>query len=359
MKSLFLKIVIFLSPIISLGVVEALLPITYFTTRHFEAVSFKSKVPHQFNFYPNIESEIDAVGDLCHHTDKAIVKKEIWKSDSIGFRNNYFIKKPDILFIGDSFIQGSSLNQNQTISNQLKKELKKEFNNNLTVYNIAPVSFSELDCLLKKNILEKPKLIIFSIVERNLAKPISVYNDKKESFFKNSIIQLFEKQGINVYLDKAFKQFFRNWLSARIQNSKGKGIPAVGDTSMFFLNGINQEYLEVDFQTNFEQIQSYKKYCDSLNIDFLFLPMPNKETVYYELVPFKQQPSNLLNLDSLLKTKNISTINTLQIYNEYRKTHKDLLYHLDDTHWNANAVQLISKIIAKKLKQREYNASTK
>jgi hypothetical protein len=79
------------------------------------------------------------------------------------------------------------------------------------------------------------------------------------------------------------------------------------------------------------------------------MPMPDKETVYYELVPFKEQPAYLHRLDSMLTAAGVRTIPTLDIYNEYRKTNSSLLYHLDDTHWNPNATTLISREIVRTL----------
>ena len=92
-----------------------------------------------------------------------------------------------------------------------------------------------------------------------------------------------------------------------------------------------------------------------MGIDFLFLPMPDKETVYFELVPFIKQPNYLFKLDSILTNSNVATINTLKIYNEFRKENKSLLYHFDDTHWNSNATEIIANEITKIQKARTLN----
>ena len=105
-----------------------------------------------------------------------------------------------------------------------------------------------------------------------------------------------------------------------------------------------------DLQTTFQNILNYKKYCDSLNISFIFMPMPEKETVYYNFVPFDKQPDYLFRLNSLLKIKNVRTINTLKIYNNYTRCNKDLLFRPDDCHWNSNATELMSEEIIKEIK---------
>ena len=321
-------------------VLEALLPPTTFSFRPFEGLTYATKVPRRSSLYPNSKVSMIAFGDLCHHTNKAIAKPELWITDKLGFRNDEFIEEADILFIGDSFFAGASLSQNEIISNRVKSKS----DNKIRVYNISPSSpsFSLFAYFLKTGLIKKPKLVIYSIVERDIPTPITSY---KGIMFK--IIKLFETGNFNVYLDKALKLSSIRWLKARIQNNIGNGLPAKGDSNMYFYSGAFQKHEKNDLQTTLTIINSYKKYCDSHDIKFLFMPMPDKETVYYELVPFNKQPNYLFQLDSLLKKENIASINTLKIYNEYRKTHQTLLYHFDDTHWNANATELLSdKIIS-------------
>jgi hypothetical protein len=350
MKRFIKHFVFFIIPIIIWPISEGLLPITTFTFRHFEALSFKSKVPHLTRFYPNINSEMKAVGDLCHHTDNSIIKIEKWRTDELGFRNNKFTEEADILLIGDSFIQGSSLSQEETISSKIDSKT----NTKLRVYNMAPSSMSEFDRLIKSQIIKPPKLLIYSIVERNIPKNIISY-DIEKSITKDEIKSFFGAYNLNVFIDKALKQYSVDFIKARINNVRGHGIPAIGNSKMFFLNGIKQKYNDENLITTSKKIIAYKKYCDSIGIDFLFLPMPNKETVYYELVPFSKQPNYLFRLDSILTHSNIKTINTLKVYNEYLKENKTLLYHLDDTHWNSNATDIIAEEIIKMQKTRTHN----
>ncbi|WP_162127747.1 alginate O-acetyltransferase AlgX-related protein [Flavobacterium phycosphaerae] len=340
MKQFLTKIFLFLLlPILLWGIIEAVLPITTFTHRTSEAICFVTKIPHEASYYPNIDSKMIAVGDMCHHTKYQVYKEEIWKTDDLGFRNNEFIANPDILIIGDSFTQGTSLSQNQTITNKLKAK----FGDSIKVYNMAPSSMSELDRYLALGIIKKPKLLIFSVVERNIPPKIEPFDPKKNTKLKHIIKSICGWGNINVYLDKAFKQYSIKWIQSRISHAKGQGIPAVDDSNMFFFNGVKDGHKPEDLNNEADIILSYKKYCEKRGIRFLFLPMPNKETIYFEKVPFAKQPNYLAKLDTVLKAKNIDAINTVKLYNEYRKKHTHYLYHLDDTHWNSNATALVSE----------------
>ena len=338
MSKFILKISVFLSPIFLWLIIEALLPLTTFTHRHFEALSFQSKVIREYAWYPNIESTMLAEGDLCHHTSNSIKKEEYWKTDKLGFRNDNFIQSPDILIIGDSFIQGSSLSQEQTITNTLISKLK----NKLTVYNMAPSSMSQFNRLLKRKVIKKPKILIYSIVERHIPSYIKIINYTSVSKIKTFIKKVFGIYNFNVYVDKALKNLSLKWMKARVFGKVGNGVQSLNGSNMYFLSGTSQKYCEQSLHQTYNVIKTYKSYCDSLAIDFIFLPMPDKETVYYDYVPLAKQNQYLFQLDSLLKSSNIKTINTLKIYTDYRKVHQKLLYHIDDTHWNKNATELIS-----------------
>ena len=341
-----LRYLLFFLPIITWLVIEASLPVTFFTYRHWEALSYSTFIPHQHHWYPNIESSKNAVGDLCHHTSHEIIKHEYWKTDQLGFRNDSLIRNADIILIGDSFVAGSGLSQEETITYQLNNLLDK----NIRTYNLAPCSFSDFIVYHEKGIISTPHLIIFSIVERNIPDPIVYYTNTHSTHIKSFIKELFEVLQLNIYLDKAFKGYSLKWLNARIFGQKGKGIPGITKSGMYFLNGKNQLYTNKKLNPTISTLKSYKSYCEKIGSEFLFLPLPNKETVYYDMVPLQKQPNYLDSLDSLLKLNEIASYNTNETMIQYRAMNDSLIYHLDDTHWNAKGVQLVAKNLTKKIK---------
>ncbi len=334
MKKFIIKTIIFALPL-TFFIFEVFLPLNIFTYRPWEALRFKSKRDIAYPYYPNRNMMMYSKGDLCFRTDNEIIKQENWKTDDLGFRNDFFIKKSEIILIGDSFVTGSSLPQDSTLTNLVRNKL------NTKVYNLSPVTFSSFIYLLNNNIIEKPKLIIYSIVERDLPRSIKITNKKFKKTNSTEIIK-----------DRVSRNYLFKYLKSRITNSHGNGVPGKYNPKMFFLNGINQEYHYKELDNVVSTLSTYKKYCDSIGVDFLFIPMPNKETVYYKNVPFKNQPNYLLKLDSLLNLKGITKINTLDVFNNYvRKNSGDYLYQLDDTHWNSNGVKLIADEISKFVKK--------
>jgi alginate O-acetyltransferase complex protein AlgJ len=333
MKKFIFKGLIFCLPFMAMGF-EALLPLSTFTFRPDEALLYNHSgigMP----FYPDHNLQMNAIGDLCAYTNNSVKKNVLWITDKIGYRNDQFIEDPDVLLVGDSFILGSSLSQDSTLTNLLAGKL----NHNLKFYNLAPASFSDFKVILDKKIIRKPKLLIFSLSERDLPSPIIL--NSKERLYKNS--------KVSVWIDKTTRLYSVNYIMSRVFNRRNIGVQSEINENMFFYKGKNQinNMDKVDSVTRI--IDSYKHFCDSLDIGFLCLPLPNKETVYYREVPFNEQPNYLFELDAKLKGKNIPTINALKAFNLYRLKHFSLIYHLDDTHWNSNGVNLVADEIVKEI----------
>lgn len=332
MKKFLFKIIIFTLPL-SVFLIDGFLPINNFAYRPWEALTYKTMSGVAFPFYPNQNLNMYSQGDLCHHTEYAIIKKENWVTDKLGYRNDQFIKKPKIILIGDSFIAGSSLPQDSTLTNLVNNKL------NTDVYNLAPASFNDFISLINNNIIQKPELVIYSIVERNIPPSIQLYSRK-------IINQNTSK--ISIFKDKIFRFYSFKYLKARIKKEHGNGLPGKTDSTMFFLNGENQKYNFDKIDEMVEIITSYKNYCDSIGVHFMFLPLPNKETIYFDKVPLNNQPDYIPKLDSILKTNGVITVNTLKIFNNEKMKENEYFYHLDDTHWNSNGVNLIADELIKK-----------
>ncbi len=56
---------------------------------------------------------------------------------------------------------------------------------------------------------------------------------------------------------------------------------------------------------------------------------------------YKQEFIN--QLSEILIKKGVNIVNTLEIFNREREYSNNLLYQLDDTHWNSNKVRVIAE----------------
>ncbi|WP_374441855.1 hypothetical protein [Epilithonimonas sp.] len=347
MKKFILRTFLFSLPFLAVEIAQAFLPINFFTHRLHEAIIYSSKnIPHNYPIYPNQKGKMTGYGDLCFNTKYAIPKDESYITDELGFRNDKFIKNPDIIIIGDSYTMGATLNQSQLLANQMMKNSDHKY----SVYGMAPVNFSILDKMLKLGVINKPKYIIYERVERG--------EIPKLEHFKNSIADrldynyknLWALGNMNVFLDKIFRAYVNNYAKAKITGSKGTGTQSRVDEKLFFYNTKEINPSDEWMNINISALESYKKYCDSIGSKFIYLPMPNKETIYFDKIPINKQPDYLMKTCRILKQKQIDYYPTVDFYNKFRSQDNRMLYQLDDSHWNALACELISKEMIKKIK---------
>lgn len=355
MKKFAFNILVFIIPVLCWFTIEGLLPTNTFTIRPWESLDFQTRFDLGRNFYPNNKLQMESVGELAHHTKYAIHINETWITDKFGNRNDSFIEDPDILLIGDSNVVCEGVTQDSTFSNQLKSELGNQFK----VYNIASSPFAIIDYYLKVKFIKKPQMIIYIRSERYVPRPLLEYSETNslKSELKTTLINNSTFSDLCIFMDKSLRQYSIKWLKARILDKKGLGKPGIKGSNMWFLD---TEYLKNEKHLVYElndvykisdNILSYKDYCDSLNIEFIYVPIANKSSVYYDFVPLEQQPDDhLFLLDSILVANNVNTVNTLKLFNVYRERNTDLLYQLDDPHMNSNGINIVSRELAKIIK---------
>ncbi len=91
-----------------------------------------------------------------------------------------------------------------------------------------------------------------------------------------------------------------------------------------------------------QQLLDKQRWLNTLGIDYFFVPIPNKMTLYSQYLPPRiREHSGITALDQLLtyldeKGKFISYTNLEPVLSEYQKAHPDQpLYFKSDTHWTS------------------------
>lgn len=318
-------------------VIEMALPKNFFTYRFYEALT-----SHGSSFVPNFNGNMIEEGDLAYRTPFAIPRQVTWHTDKLGFRNDQFIEKPDVIITGYSNIVGSSLSQEKTLPNVLVQQ-------GIKAYSIAPKNFNFLISLIENHVIEKPQMIVFAAIERTLYTLPTLQFPKSGLAENIPVMKRFLVLNPFVLYMKSLYYHLKNpfisqYFKSRLFHTHGSGIQSPIDPKMFFYQGSSVITDSSDTQVNqtAEVILSYQKYCKDRGIDFLFFPIPNKETVYYDLIPLAAQPNFLEKLDAILVQKGVPTLNTFQLFNQKYRVCGQILYSNDDSHWNENAVTLVA-----------------
>jgi hypothetical protein len=84
------------------------------------------------------------------------------------------------------------------------------------VYNIAPAEFIHFVDLLNQDIIEKPKIIIYSLVERRV--PLSIKTPLEERFAVGDV------SSFKVFKDKISRLYSLQYVKSRVNGEHGKGV---------------------------------------------------------------------------------------------------------------------------------------
>jgi len=167
-------------------------------------------------------------------------------------------------------------------------------------------------------------------------------------------------QSLGIHLDRVSKMimlhYFRASLRRGISAPKHLGPEPISSQygPIYFIQGrrANEDVSQEKLDKAIQVIRSYNDAVKSRGIRFIFLPIPNKENIFYEHLQTKR-PVFLQQLISELKSHGIETIDTQKAFEEAFRKNQVLLYHTDDTHWNPKGVQLIADLTIRLIDRRK------
>ena len=341
MKTFLRRLLLFCLPLVLWVGLEACLPSTQWQFRHFKGMRFdwyKKGLPN----FQNQHSFLVAEGDLCPRTPFAIPKEELWVTDALGYRNQRFTDSPKILLIGDSFTLGSGLTQSETLGSQLNKLL----GDSTAVYAVAPADLSQYFQLVQHGILQPPQILIYQHVERLLPPALDSAKIQTPPAFTRGLKAWLHGNQIDIALDKAFRFYaFRAGLKhlASTFRPKPLGIPSPTYTGLFFLNAENSPYEPEALDAFGQLLKTTQRELQTTSTRFIYLPVPNKETLYSRYHPNALDDRAYQQLLRTAQNLHIEVVNTLELLQTAEG--EALTYHLDDSHWNAEGVRRVAQAL--------------
>lgn len=350
MKRYPLKYLFFVLPFAIAVVIEMVLPVDFFTFKVWESLLVRNNFGILYGpFYPNMELRKTEQGDLAHHTPYTTMKDVVWYTDRYGYRKKESgAKKYEIVIIGDSNTAGSGLTQNDMLSEVLERKLR------VNVYPLAPGGarrYSQHRLFQEK----PPDIVILASIERN----ILYFTEPKKTTFKpdddlltkihNAIQEVPALQSAAVVLNRLDKntmlQFLRATIS-RVGKPIARCIPVEGQCFFFYQGAkANGAVSPEAFQIGINTIKRFDDIFKGMGIRFIFLPIPNKETVYYRYLG-TERPVFLDQLNRRLRELGIETIDTQQAFDEAFERDGLQLFYPDDTHWNRYGVRVTADLVA-------------
>lgn len=343
------KLGLFLAPLCLIAALMLSRPLDAATLRIWEAVSvLRPNVFLPGPFYPRVTMEKIEGSELTLYQKNAPKKKVVWHTDAYGYRKHpHGGSQYDVVLVGDSNIAGSGLTQNNMLSEMLEEET------GLRTYPLAPTSLNSF-FTDSRFFHQKPKLVIVSNIERDLESlhPVRVaaFSEEKSNFY----VEMKWVQRIAILIDRFFykKAEVRKILSKRsffLSEKKG------AREDVLFLQGAvaNRERSSEVIEKVASAVVSYRDALRKYDIDFIFLPIPNKESIYADQVPGARKATFIPSLIEALKKKGVVVVDLQTAYQRARLKQPDvLLYDPGDTHWNREGVNVAARELVPFLKER-------
>lgn len=370
MKKFLIKLAIFSLPILTFVFYVAydvlILPVDYYTFRAWEALRVYENGPILSGpFYPNMHLTKTEFGDLSGLTKSPVPKNVEWFTDRYGFRKKETEdEKYKVVIIGDSAIAGSALTQDNIFSEVLEDKL------GVNVYPYAPADINDFldDERLRKN---PPDLVIIESVEK-VVLHLSEITPEDQKIKKGIVLPYSFVTRLAILLDRLKKQAFVNYLYARLeelpkllmnqklnslarQEFRSENFGSDKRQEMVFYSAPEEYFKDWD-ETHIKRvIFSLKQYQDKFKMTdtkLVFMPIPNKENIYWRQVTGGKKISNLKRLIEAAQKAGIPTVDLWTVYNNlYNQNPDKLLYHTDDSHWNIYGVEVAADEMVKKLNE--------
>jgi len=344
-KLLLLKLAIFVLPFVLFLLLDAfLLPPALFTFRAWEALKVGTFYPTLTGpFYPNQFIDVSEQGELALYTPYAVPKRNVWITDAYGYRNLPAQGRADVLLLGDSFSAGVKLDQRELLSVVLGNRIGRP------VYNMAPApgSFTLMDTFLATDRIRQspPKLVILQRNEGflHLMQPI----DPADIAFIRMVHQRAARlprggamDAVAIGIDRFQKRNWYHWVSSKIDRAiQPRELIRHGNEVFMFGDTINNPVPEAEIDRLARVVTSYRDTLQKMGIAFVFVPTPNKENIYHQLLPSRQKPALLTELIDRLRAADVPVVD-LQTPFDSAHAAGVRLYPPDDNHWSPQAVRI-------------------
>lgn len=288
-------------------------------------------------------------GDLSSFIDdKKIIKSEKIKikTDQFGFRNDEYNDNFDYIFVGDSFLHQSRLNQYDLLNYNLKRNKINSYNAGLSVYDIS--HYFEVIKFFKKKKNFKNKFIMFIYPPNDFiayGKPKTNYHTMLNNglfFYFLEIRKFLNMHSIIKYLRLSFKSKSEN-LSTKVKSY------SINNNQIFFYDDYMNSYKRnISFSKEFNV--SYKRYLPDL-----VLIIPSKFDIYCNFID--EVKCNINNYkkkiisNKLFGEVQIIDITSFLIKKAAEELQKNnFIYDLDDTHLNSLGSAYLSEFLIERLK---------
>jgi hypothetical protein len=319
-------------------------------------------------FRPNRRVEMDAYGAMSYRLampELRIVRHNVFTTDDAGFRNPS-MPRPSIVVLGDSFIVGVGLSDEQTFPRALSRRLRTP------VYNYGAQMSEAAPYYLADRRFGRGELLVYmpsepSIPELRMPGVPSPFDpgpraprvklpvpaaiawlDHQGLALQDLNLRLNRDNGLQTWANEWFQRG-RRTLLGNPHRIEVEGGPALVQT-------LDEQRLtdEVDDARFDAVLRSYRRFAQVAQErggQLVVAPIPSSGSIYEDAFPAADRariarPSLADRLGAALRAEGIVHIDLRPVFRANRDPY---LYLRDDTHWDAHAVEIAAQHVAAEL----------
>lgn len=348
MTRLVAKLFLLALPLWFLAGVDLVLPVDAFVFRAWEALVITNRpADSQLRaifpctalpgpFLPDTRLERIETGDLGHDTPSAEPHRVVWETDEYGYRARPSRITPELVIIGDSLVVGSGLSQEDTLAEVLRR------GHGIQAYPYAPAT--PADFLQDPRFREQPpRFVVLACIERQILEPSGLVRSEEPMRHPARWVRSLGLRAAEFAWVRMMRLNLLGYLRAKVNGRLPR--PTHGGT--LFLQGIaaNTPPNQADLEAASARLAQHATATRARGMEFAFLAVPNKETIYADLIPGSSAPSTLPRLQEALRHRGVVS---LDVEGALRQAREDQVspYLRDDTHWSPTGVKIAAAAIA-------------
>jgi hypothetical protein len=315
-------------------------------------------------FHPNLTVQMIEIGDLAFRTwipSLQHPRAGLFSTDRYGFRNPQGIERPRVVLLGDSFVAGAGLRDDQTLAAQLARLLGEP------VYSLACETANSPSLYLSdpRFFDDPPRVVVFAPINRLVMPlrfreipPLSRRSNREPVpwTFESSAEQL---RHINQVLgrDNGLSRAMRYGYNEIYYDLFGNPDVILADGEPAIALPLQEQKCPLSpEQRGLEgTIASTKQFAEMIatrGTILIYAPIPDSGEVYPEF--FRENERRLCAqpslFDLLVPEANTAGLNSLDLREIFRRNKTPYLYLRDDSHWNPRAVGLAAEALAETIR---------
>lgn len=309
-------------------------------------------------FTPEQRIEMTEIGDLGWKSWVRALQQPrpvVFTTDRYGWRNPPGLDHLDVVILGDSYVAGAGLSDDETLAARMRARL------GATVYSYASQTADSPALFLADERFQSnpPKVVIYAptsrafrprpLVYRPRPRPPETAMDRYRAIGAavKRFVEVINRDNGLVRLMRYEFQGLRYRMFGHPQQIQTRQGPALA--LPLLEQGLLSSPSPAMVEGCSQMVLAMHRLLARRGVRFLFAPIPESGSIYPELFPEGDRRRMVRSglVDLVLERVSAAGVETVDLRPTFRANKDPYLFHRDDTHWSPRAVDIAADVLSK------------